>query len=155
MLQFKRQIFAPMVFWALFLTLIISWGVMTPPAFAQEAQSEGTSYVQPSGAEIRDIQVVGVERIEPATVLSYLDIKVGDRMTQETLDTAIKSLFNTGLFADVTLRQKGSNTLEVTVVENPVINEIAFEGNDKLKDEELQSEITLRPRQVYTRTKVQ
>ena len=147
MLQFKRQFLAV----ALFLTL----GVVTPPAYAQDTQTEGTSYVQPSGADIRDIQVVGVERIEPSTVLSYLDIKVGDKMTQETLDTAIKSLFNTGLFADVTLRQKGSNTLEVSVVENPVINEIAFEGNDKLKDEELQSEITLRPRQVYTRTKVQ
>lgn len=118
------------------------------------AQSEGSSYVQPSGTVIKDIQVVGTERIEPTTVLTYLDVKAGDKMTQDTLDSALKSLFSTGLFADVVLRQKGS-TLEVTVVENPVINEIAFEGNDKLDDDALLAEIQLRPRQVFTRTKVQ
>ncbi|MGZ9098004.1 MAG: outer membrane protein assembly factor BamA [Micavibrio sp.] len=118
------------------------------------AQSEGSSYVQPSGTVIKDIQVVGTERIEPTTVLTYLDVKIGDKMTQDTLDSALKSLFSTGLFADVVLRQKAS-TLEVTVVENPVINEIAFEGNDKLDDEALLAEIQLRPRQVFTRTKVQ
>src|SRR5688500_13395165 len=118
------------------------------------AQNAGTSYVEPSGAMIRDISVVGTERIEPATVLTYLDIRVGDPMNQETLDRALKSLFATGLFADVVLRQKG-NTLEVAVVENPVINEIAFEGNDKIDDDELQAEIQLRPRQVFTRAKVQ
>jgi outer membrane protein insertion porin family len=118
------------------------------------AQSEGSSYVQPSGTVIKDIQVVGTERIEPSTVLTYLDVKIGDKMTQDTLDSALKSLFSTGLFADVVLRQKAS-TLEVTVVENPVINEIAFEGNDKLDDKALLAEIQLRPRQVFTRTKVQ
>ncbi|HEY8189649.1 MAG TPA: outer membrane protein assembly factor BamA, partial [Micavibrio sp.] len=118
------------------------------------AQNQGVSYVEPSGTVIRDIAVVGTERIEPATVLTYLDIKTGDPMTQQTLDSALKSLFATGLFADVTLRQKGS-TLEVTVAENPVINEIAFEGNDKVDNDELLAEIQLRPRQVFTRTKVQ
>lgn len=121
-------------------------------AFAQG--NEGLSYVQPSGTVIKDIQVVGTERIEPSTVLTYLDVKPGDKMTQDVLDSALKSLFGTGLFADVVLRQKGS-TLEVTVTENPVINEIAFEGNDKLENDALLAEIQLRPRQVFTRTKVQ
>lgn len=103
---------------------------------------------------IGEIQIVGVERIEPATVLTYMDVQVGDPMNQATMNRALKSLFGTGLFADVTLRQKGE-VLEVTVVENPVISQIAFEGNDKIKDEELLAEIALRPRQVLTRTKVQ
>ncbi len=124
------------------------------PLAGAHAQNTGISYVEPSGSLIRDIAVVGTERIEPATVLTYLDIKVGDQMTQETLDSALKSLFATGLFADVALRQKGS-TLEVSVVENPVINEIAFEGNDKIDDEELLAEVQLHSRQVFTRTKVQ
>src|SRR5690606_16123814 len=95
------------------------------------------------GQRISEIQIVGVERIEPATVLTYVDVRVGDPMNRETMDRALKSLFGTGLFADVTLRQK-SSVLEVTVVENPVISQIAFEGNDKIEDEELLAEISLR-----------
>lgn len=141
----------------LVLALVLALGLISTPTFAQDSNGSaiGTSYVQPSGALIRDIEVVGTQRIEPSTVLTYLDIKSGDTMTQENLDTALKSLFATGLFADVTLRQKGAGTLEVTVLENPVINQIAFEGNEKVNDQDLQSEIQLRPRQVYTRTKVQ
>lgn len=105
-------------------------------------------------AVLSQIKVEGSERVEPATVLSYMDIKVGDQMTRENLDATLKSLFATGLFADVSLNQQG-NVLIVKVVENPVINEIAFEGNDKIKDDELLGEIQLRPRQVFTRTKVQ
>ena len=106
------------------------------------------------GKTIGDIRVDGTERVEPATVISYLDLRVGDPMTQEALDRGLKSLFATGLFADVSLRQEGA-TLVVKVDENPVINQIAFEGNDKVEDEELLAEVQLRPRQVFTRTKVQ
>jgi outer membrane protein insertion porin family len=111
-------------------------------------------YEAPTGERIGEIRIVGVQRIEPATVLTYMDVRAGDHMTAETLDKALKSLFATGLFSDVTLRQKGP-VLEVEVLENPVINEIAFEGNDRIKDEELEAEIQLRPRHVFTRNKVQ
>ncbi len=104
---------------------------------------------------IRDIEIVGAERIDPATILTYLDVRVGDPMDQDTFNKALKSLFATGLFADVTLRQRAGNTLEVTVLENPVISQIVFEGNDKLKNEDLMAEIQLRPRHVLTRTRVQ
>jgi len=107
-----------------------------------------------SQEQIAEIQIMGVERIEPATVLTYMDVHVGDPMNQDSMNKALKSLFATGLFADVTLRQKG-RILEVTVVENPVISQIAFEGNDKIENDELLAEISLRPRQVFTRTKVQ
>lgn len=103
---------------------------------------------------VRQIQVNGSERIEPATVISYMDVRVGDPVTNDTLDRTLKNLFATGLFADVTLGFN-NGTLIVDVVENPVINQIAFEGNDKIEDEELMAEIQLRPRQVFTRTKVQ
>ena len=103
---------------------------------------------------IRQIEVTGTQRIEPQTVASYLKLGVGDPMTRESMNDALKSLFSTGLFADVTLRQKGS-TLVVEVAENPVVNQIAFEGNERIEDQELLAEIQLRPRQVFTRTKVQ
>ncbi|MEK7802553.1 MAG: outer membrane protein assembly factor BamA, partial [Pseudomonadota bacterium] len=105
-------------------------------------------------ANVSDIRVIGSERVEPATVMSYLNLKKGDAVTQDALDAALKSLFATGLFADV---QVGENNgvVTVTIVENPVINEVAFEGNDDLKDEQLQGEIQARARQVFTRTSIQ
>ena len=104
--------------------------------------------------EVRQIRIEGTQRIEPSTVLSYMNLNIGDTATRRDLDRGLKSLFATGLFADVSLRQEGQ-VLVVTVVENPIINEIAFEGNKRLEDDELRPEIQLRPRQVFTRTKVQ
>lgn len=103
---------------------------------------------------VKEIRVNGTERVEPATVMTYLDVKMGDPITDELLDRGLKNLFATGLFADVKLHQE-RGALIVDVVENPIINQIAFEGNKEVKDEELLAEISLRPRQVLTRTKVQ
>jgi len=117
-----------------------------------------SNHAQPQLAQsnnaIREIVIKGAQRIEPGTVKSYLLIREGDEFDARRLDRSLKSLFATGLFADVNVTRRGS-TLLVNVVENPVINRIAFEGNDKLEDEELDSEVTLRPRVIYTRTKVQ
>ncbi len=140
----KTRIYSALVAGLLAVTANVS--VMTM------AHAQG--YMAPTGQRINEIRVLGTERIEPSTVLTYMDVRVGDSMTEETLDNALKSLFGTGLFADVTLRQK-ANVLEVTVLENPVISQIAFEGNDKISDDELLAEIQMRPRQVLTRNKVQ
>lgn len=106
------------------------------------------------GSVIEEIRVVGTQRIDPTTVNSYMQLKPGDIYSPEKVDESLKNLFNTGLFADVTLRREGRSVV-VQVVENPIINRIAFEGNRKLNDEVLETEVTLRPRVVYTRTKVQ
>lgn len=103
---------------------------------------------------VGQIEISGTQRVDPSTVMSYLDLQVGQELNRQSLNQALKSLFSTGLFADVTIDQRGE-TIIVNVVENPVINQIAFEGNDQLEDDELQPEIQLRPRQVFTRTKVQ
>jgi outer membrane protein insertion porin family len=106
------------------------------------------------GGVIEDIVIEGSQRIEPATVETYLTVRRGDPFDPVELERSLTSLFRTGLFADVVLRQEGGN-LVVTVVENPIINRIAFEGNQRLEDEELLDEVQLRPRVVYTRTRVQ
>ncbi len=103
---------------------------------------------------LREIRVNGAQRIEPSTILTYLNIQTGQPLTDDVMNEGLKNLFATGLFADVKMRQDGG-TLLVDVLENPIINEIAFEGNDRIEDGELMSEISLRPRQVYTKTKVQ
>lgn len=103
---------------------------------------------------IREIRIDGAQRVEPTTVLTYLGVSVGDDASSENLNQALKNLYATGLFADVAMKQD-RGVLLVEVIENPIINEIAFEGNDKIKDDELRAEISLRPRQVFTRTQVQ
>ena len=108
---------------------------------------------QSRSAVIGEIVVDGVQRIEPDTVRSYLLVQEGDVIDPSRIDRSLKSLYATGLFDDVSIRQQG-NSLIVTVVENPVINRIAFEGNKRIDDETLQSEVTLRPRIIYTRVKV-
>jgi outer membrane protein insertion porin family len=106
------------------------------------------------GGIIRDVRVEGSQRIEGATVQSYLTVRAGDAFDPAKIDQSLKSLFATGLFADVAMRREGG-TLVVAVVENPIINRIAFEGNKRVKTEDIGAEVQLRPRTVYTRTRVQ
>ena len=103
---------------------------------------------------IESVLVEGNERIEAETVRSYMEIGPGDRYDSDAVNDSLKSLFDTGLFADVVIRREG-NALVVRVVENPIINRVAFEGNDEIADSELEAEIQLQPRAVYTRPRVQ
>jgi outer membrane protein insertion porin family len=103
---------------------------------------------------INTIRVEGSQRIEPETVRSYMLVAPGDIYNPAIIDQSLKRLFATGLFADVTIRLEGQ-TVIVSLRENPIINRIAFEGNDKLDNEELGTEMKLRPRVVFTRAKVQ
>lgn len=103
---------------------------------------------------VRQVVIEGVQRIEPATVRSYLLVQEGDEADPERIDRSLKSLYGTGLFSDVSIQEDGS-TLIVRVVENPIVNRVAFEGNRHIKDENLESEATLKPRVIFTRTKVQ
>lgn len=112
------------------------------PAMAQES------------GRVRQIVVQGNQRVEVETVKSYMTIAEGDPYSSDRVDRSLKALFNTGLFADVAILREG-DVLLVRVVENPIINRIAFEGNKRIKDEDLERESQLRPRVVYTRTKVQ
>ena len=113
--------------------------------------------VSPAAAQqavIQQIRVEGNQRIEAATVVSYMTIKPGDPVDAAEIDRSLKTLFVTGLFADVTLRQE-ADVLVVSVVENPIINRVAFEGNRKLDTDDFEEEVQLKPRVVYTRSKVQ
>ncbi len=117
------------------------------------AVAGNAAYAQASSDIISQIRVEGNQRIEPETVRSYMQLQVGDRYDQEKSDQSLKTLYATGLFADVTIRREGS-VLIVSVVENPIINRIAFEGNKAIKKDKLDKEVQLRPRVVYTRARV-
>ncbi|NBC32979.1 MAG: outer membrane protein assembly factor BamA [Alphaproteobacteria bacterium] len=118
-----------------------------------QAETGAAQTAGPRGT-IDRIVVEGAQRIEPSTIESYLTVTPGEPFAPAALDDSLRSLFDTGLFADVVLRQEG-DTLVISVVENPIINRIAFEGNDDIDAEDLEAEVQLRPRVVYTRTRVQ
>lgn len=103
---------------------------------------------------IKAIEVKGSSRVDPKTILTYLPVKVGDAFSEDKANTSIKQLFETGFFTDVkVLWEQGTFTIVVT--ERATISTIAFEGNDKLEDEDLEAEITLKSRHVFSRTAVQ
>jgi outer membrane protein insertion porin family len=102
-----------------------------------------------NGGTIASIKVEGNQRIETATVLSYMLVQPGDPFDPDRLDRSLKTLYATGLFQDVRLARDG-NTLIVHVVENPLVNRVAFEGNHKLTDDQLRSELQIKPRAVFT-----
>ena len=130
-----------------FFLIVLALLFVAGPDLARAESSSAQDVVQ-------EIRVEGNNRIEVETIASYLVVKVGDPFDSARMDQSLKSLFATGLFSDVTLRREG-NALVVRVVENPIINRVAFEGNRKVDDDTLRSETQLRARVVYTRTKVQ
>jgi outer membrane protein insertion porin family len=110
----------------------------------------GVAYSQ----TVDTIVVQGNRRVEAATIRSYFKPGPGGRLDPQSIDDGYKALFATGLFEDVRISQSGGH-LVVTVTENPVINRIAFEGNRKIKDEQLKAEIQSKERGTLSRPVVQ
>jgi outer membrane protein insertion porin family len=127
--------------------------LLLSPESAPAQVGEQVAQVRQGGI-IREIRIEGSERIEPETVRSYLTVQPGDSFDNDKLDKSLKALFGTGLFADVNLQRDG-DALIVRVVENPIINRVAYEGNERFDDKAINDEVHLKPRAVYTRTKVQ
>jgi outer membrane protein insertion porin family len=109
----------------------------------------------PAAAQtVASIAVEGNRRVEVETIRSYFKPGPGGRLGQAQIDDGLKALIETGLFQDVRINQVGGR-LVVTVVENAVIGRIAFEGNKKVKDEQLSAEIQSKPRGTFSRPVVQ
>ncbi len=85
---------------------------------------------------VEDIQVRGLQRISAGTVYNYLPINIGERFAEEKQAEAVRALFNTGFFKDISLEREGS-TLVVNVVERPSVAKIVIEGNKDIKKEDL------------------
>jgi outer membrane protein insertion porin family len=103
---------------------------------------------------VSTIEVQGNRRVEIETIRSYFKSGPGGRLDQSQIDDGLKALIETGLFQDVKINQERGH-LVVTVIENPVIGRVAFEGNKKIKDEQLSAEIQSKPRGTLSRPMVQ
>ncbi len=128
------------------------------PAFAQVAPPVAAPTAPavaavPQGDQIQSITVVGTQRLEPDTVRSYIRLRVGQSWSQVAADQALKDLYATELFADVSIRNN-AGAVVIEVRENPVVNRIILEGNKRLKNDKIEPEIKLAPRQIYSRSKV-
>jgi outer membrane protein insertion porin family len=100
------------------------------------------------------IAVEGNRRVESETIRAYFKPGPGGRLGPVEIDEGLKALYATGLFEDVHISHPRGR-LVVTVVEAPVINQVAFEGNKKAKDEQLQAEIQSKPRGTLSKPVVQ
>ena len=124
------------------------------PAAAVPAQPDSAPVAPPVTRTIKSLRVEGSQRIESDTVLSYTKLRVGTSFTNETLDQAIKDLYASDLFADVSISGAESGEIVLRIRENPVINRVLLEGNKRLKEDKIKKEIKLAPRQIFTRTAV-
>ena len=86
--------------------------------------------------EVADIRVEGLQRISAGTVFNYLPVKVGDLLTTEDSEAAMRELFRTGFFNDIYLEREG-NVLVVNVKERAAISSIEITGNEDLETEAL------------------
>ncbi|WP_246156098.1 outer membrane protein assembly factor BamA [Sphingorhabdus profundilacus] len=136
-------------------TALAATGTMAlvTPAFAQAAPSATQPAPVVQADQIQSITVVGTQRLEPDTVRSYMRLRVGQNWSQVAGDQALKELYATELFADVSIRNN-AGAVVVEVRENPVVNRIILEGNKRLKNDKIEPEIKLAPRQIYSRSKV-
>jgi outer membrane protein insertion porin family len=125
--------------------------VPSAPAIAAPQTAPAAAAVQTS--LVRRIVVEGNERIETATIQSYLPIAPGDTVDSARLDLALKTLYRTNLFSDVRLDIQG-DVLLVRVSENPIINQVLFEGNSALSSDKIRDEVNVHPRSIFTRSNV-
>jgi outer membrane protein insertion porin family len=130
---------AALVMFAVVGAASLAAGIVSTPVAAQTVSS---------------IVVEGNRRVEADTIRSYFKPGPNGALDAGRVDDGLKALIETGLFQDVQITRPGGKVV-VTVVENPVIGRIAFEGNKKIKDEQLTSEIQSKPRGTLSRPMVQ
>ncbi len=132
------------------------WGLLLTTAYslpASAANKPAHEEVTAAG-KIEGVRIEGNQRVESSTIISYLGIKSGSKLNQADIDTSLKNLYATGFFSDVKLLKSG-NSLIVRVVENPIINKVAFEGNLLIETADLEKEMELKTRSVYSQDKLQ
>lgn len=96
-----------------------------------------------------NVSVEGNSRVDAATIISYLGIGKGGAVSAGALNDAYQRVVNSGLFESVELVPQGS-TLKVIVKEYPMVNVVDFEGNKRIKDEQLSSIVQSKSRYVYS-----
>jgi outer membrane protein insertion porin family len=132
----------------------VAVGLILASLLGSFAVSIGTAEVSVAQSAQTRIDIQGNRRVEADTIRSYFRVNGQEHLDSAKIDSALKALYATGLFQDVRITP-GNGRILVTVVENPVVNRVAFEGNHKVKDEQLQSEVQTKARGTFSRALVQ
>ncbi|WP_297488964.1 outer membrane protein assembly factor BamA [Acidocella sp.] len=122
-----------------------------PLGMARAQGAPATQYaaaIQPGGT-IAAINVTGNHRIEASTVIAYMVVQPGDPFDQQRINESVKTLYATGLFQTVSIGRSG-DTLDVSVVENPTVDQVFFNGNKAIADKDAEAAVTLKSNSVYT-----
>ena len=167
----KRSLLRSTSAWLSLALLVAPAGAQTPAVGPAPARAPAPAATAPAAAAptvaapaapaeqpiIRHIVVLGTQRIEPATVLTYVNMREGDPYDPEQVDVALKALYATGLFTSAVRvgYDPATGTLTVRVGENPIVNQVVFEGNSKMSSKDLTKELQIKPRSVFTNAKVQ
>ncbi|WP_316862637.1 outer membrane protein assembly factor BamA [uncultured Cohaesibacter sp.] len=133
--------------WGAALATVLSAGVPLGPI---DFLSASPAFAQ----SVSRVVVKGNARVSDDTIRSYLTLKPGQRSSAYEIDESLKALYQTGLFKDVDIRMSGSS-LVVSVQENAVINRIAFEGNKRIKDKDLDLVVTSKSRGILSESRIQ
>jgi outer membrane protein insertion porin family len=136
-----------LVLLGLFLALFLAVGPVTAPSLFVRSVQAATA------DRISQVVINGNQRVENETILSYMQLGQGDAFNDVKIDESIKSLFQTGLFKDVSIVRQGSS-LVVSVSENPLINIVNFEGNTEVDDDTLKKEVDTRSSIIFTKARV-
>ena len=118
-----------------------------------------TSFALPDSAvaqnySFNSVAVEGNQRVEAATIVTYAGIARGETVSAGDLNEAYQRILDSGLFESVEIVPQG-NRLVIQVTEFPTINRIAFEGNRKIKDDDLAGFIESTSRQVFSPTQAE
>src|SRR5258708_25524905 len=132
----------------------VAAGLICAGLFGSIEVSSGTGGLSVALYAQTRIDVEGTRRVEADTIRSYFRVGGSERLDSAKIDAALKALYGTGLFQDVRITP-GNGRILVSVVENPVINRVAFEGNKKVKDEQLAAEVQSKARGTFSRAVVQ
>lgn len=95
------------------------------------------------------VKITGNTLIEPSTILKLAGVAKGQPVSDGMLNDASQRLTNSGFFASVKLVPSGS-TLLIEVTESPTVNVLSFEGNNRIKDEDLAKIVKSQSRRVYS-----
>ena len=126
--------------------------IFTPPSPSNKKNTNATG-----GDVIKTIKIVGSQKVDPSTIVSYLPFKVGDNWSDDLGNNALLILNNSGLF-DLIKVSEANGVVTISITESPVIDQIAFEGNEDIEDKDflmvLSQNSPVRPRAVYSRASV-
>ena len=107
-----------------------------------------------SAAPIKAINITGNERVDVESVKSYITFKEGEEFDEAEMNQSVKALFATNLFSDIKIDFDGQ-AVNIKLTENPIISQVAFEGNKAIDDSKLAGEVSLKSRSIYTKAAVQ